>query len=163
MYPVYHTGVFFGYPKCCITWFMENRLGFKKDGNPELTGHQEEVHKSNGFIPCPQCAKAVATEGIPIEHLITNRLCSTPYPEDHSKLGIHLELETYLSNVEALNYSPIVALEEDIANTLSRVRSRVNTIVGDTPEHNIVMKRNILVEQLMFIFSKEFIRLTDEV
>ena len=43
------TGIYYGYPKCCIVDFCVR--GYK------MTKEQEQVHKNIGFVPCPKCSK----------------------------------------------------------------------------------------------------------
>lgn len=69
-------GKFFGYPKCCINWFINNRMINWKP----LDEQQELVNGNKGFIPCPECAKKVTKETL--SSLIKNRVCSTPFPVD---------------------------------------------------------------------------------
>jgi hypothetical protein len=69
-------GRYFGYPECCIQWFVENRVD-KFPDLPPLTPQQDAIHGNNGFIPCPTCAEKVTAKTIGI--LITNRVCPIPY------------------------------------------------------------------------------------
>jgi hypothetical protein len=69
-------GVYFGYPSCCIQWFVEN-FG-EPDEFIELNKRQESVHGGNGFIPCPKCAEKVTKKTI--STLIRNRICDKKFP-----------------------------------------------------------------------------------
>jgi hypothetical protein len=86
------TGVFFGYPNCCIDFFLKRseRLlsGDTKGWASSLTPAQDNF--TQGFIPCKKCAETVkpGKEGT----LIKNRICSTPYPVE----GDSLELEKFM-------------------------------------------------------------------
>ena len=78
-------GKLFGYPQCCIDWFVERSSKIYSLPTMEEILKAAEVLEnqrgySHGFIPCPECARKVTpgTEG----SLITNRLCPTPYPDD---------------------------------------------------------------------------------
>lgn len=73
-------GIYFGYPACCIRWFIENRGKATPEGATPLTPKQEDVHGYNGFIPCPKCAEMVTAETI--HALIKNRQCPAPYPHE---------------------------------------------------------------------------------
>lgn len=70
-------GRHFGYPECCIDWFVNVRIRNVYRG---FTQQQESVHGYNGFIPCPACAEKVTKDTI--HTLIKNRVCETPYPND---------------------------------------------------------------------------------
>ena len=84
-------GVFFGYPVCCIQAFIKRAEGIqlaiatkdmkKVDEAAQVLPEQEGFH--HGFIPCPECAKTVkpGEEGKLIQK---TRVCSTPYPHDHT-------------------------------------------------------------------------------
>ena len=66
------SGVYYGYPKCCIINFCER--GYKK------TKEQVEIGKNNiGFIPCPSCSKKVVNKEITLKSLIKNRECKKPF------------------------------------------------------------------------------------
>lgn len=69
-------GKFFGYPQCCIDWFVEERAS----KFTPLTTDQEKAIDNRGFIPCPECAKKV-NNSFPLSNLIINRICNKPYPE----------------------------------------------------------------------------------
>lgn len=78
-------GNFFGYPKCCIKFFIKRFEGFR-----ELTVKQEEVHGNRGFIPCQKCAEKITKDTI--EKLIKKRVCSEPFPFENEK-----QLDEYLN------------------------------------------------------------------
>lgn len=69
-------GAYFGYPQCCIDWFVQERVN-KHPNFPPMTTQQEQVHKGNGFIPCPTCAEKVTHETI--GSLVQGRKCSISY------------------------------------------------------------------------------------
>lgn len=78
-------GEFFGYPECCINWFIERgtKLYTISDMNKLIEAAEVPKNQQNyihGFIPCPKCAEKVVPgrEG----ELIKNRKCPTPYPDD---------------------------------------------------------------------------------
>jgi hypothetical protein len=73
-------GEYFGYPSCCIDWFIANRTG---DEITELTPQQEQVHGGTGFIPCPTCAKHVTRKTLPT--LLRNRICRSRFPYGYNK------------------------------------------------------------------------------
>lgn len=73
-------GEYFGYPSCCIDWFIANRAG---DEITELTPQQEQVHGGTGFIPCPSCARLVTRETL--QKLVTNRRCRSRFPHGTDK------------------------------------------------------------------------------
>jgi hypothetical protein len=75
---IMNLGVYFGYPPCCIHWFIQNRSD--SANLTSLTPQQEAVHGNEGFIPCPECASKVTAETI--STLIRNRKCQVPYPGD---------------------------------------------------------------------------------
>lgn len=88
-------GIFFGYPDCCSTWFVKRNEGevpFK------LTPIQVKIDTGYGFLPCPECAKKVYKEKSPIEGLIKNRICSTPYPQEDLK-----QLKKYIRELKSSN------------------------------------------------------------
>jgi hypothetical protein len=70
------TGAYFGYPKCCIAYFM-NRY------NNQLMPRKQYIQDNDtGFLPCKPCADRVLSGEITIDQLITNRECETEFPND---------------------------------------------------------------------------------
>ncbi len=65
-------GKYYGYPKCCIQYFMHNILSCGR----RHTRMQLRVSRGSGFIPCPRCAWKIHTEQTTLEGLITNRICT---------------------------------------------------------------------------------------
>lgn len=66
-------GRYFGYPECCIKWFVEH-------AGTKLTTSQNAVHGHRGFIPCPSCADKVTRETL--HTLLVDRKCALPFPHD---------------------------------------------------------------------------------
>lgn len=79
-------GTFYGYPTCCIDWFINERFAKLIP----LTEAQEKAVDNRGYVPCPECAKKV-NKDFPLTKLIVNRICSNPYP-----IGNDVQLEEYL-------------------------------------------------------------------
>ena len=70
-------GLYFGYPKCCISWFVERmkRIDACENLNKTLAKSQKGFH--DGFSPCPSCAEKVKPGK---EHLlIENRYCEKSF------------------------------------------------------------------------------------
>lgn len=76
-------GLYFGYPRCCITDFVarfdeRRRLG-KRDVVPN------EAWVGTGFRPCPTCRPRCITpekfEAFVAERITPHRICETPFPE----------------------------------------------------------------------------------
>ena len=65
------TGIYYGYPKCCIVDFCTR--GFK------MTKEQNEVHKNIGFVPCPKCSKKIIDGKATLKSLIKKRVCQKPF------------------------------------------------------------------------------------
>lgn len=70
------TGIYYGYPVCCITFFAKKAFGF--DG---LTLEQIATLEFKGFVPCPTCAEKIYKGELETRDLIKNRVCKTPYPD----------------------------------------------------------------------------------
>lgn len=70
------SGKYFGYPTCCIDWFINERIVKYS----RLTKAQDAVHNNKGFIPCPACAESLLKEKQPITSLIKDRICPVNYP-----------------------------------------------------------------------------------
>ncbi len=79
----FEVGKHYGYPQCCIEWFIKERIEKHPMDMIPLTAKQSQVHGNNGFIPCPTCAETVTKETL--HTLIKGRKCSTPFPEENAK------------------------------------------------------------------------------
>jgi hypothetical protein len=69
------TGIFYGYPKCCIK-------AFEKDldiGLLYINRKKREKASKNGFVPCIKHARLINKGKIKIESLIINRKCIIPF------------------------------------------------------------------------------------
>lgn len=64
-------GRYFGYPKCCIEYFMESKEKVNKSYIP---------NNHTGFLPCKKCADKVLNKGLKMEDLLVNRECETKFP-----------------------------------------------------------------------------------
>ena len=68
------TGLYYGYPICCIIDFCKR--GYK------MTVEQKKFQNGNGFIPCPTCAKKLLSKQVTIKKLLKDRICQSPFPKD---------------------------------------------------------------------------------
>lgn len=75
-------GKYYGYPKCCIQYFMRyivchgaNKAAVRRSH----TRMQIRVCGGSGFIPCPRCAWKIHTKQTTLEGLITGRICTDPF------------------------------------------------------------------------------------
>ena len=70
------TGLFYGYPTCCIDDFVK-RIFAKK----QPTGEQERAGAYTGFLPCPTHATQVLEKKVALKDLIQFRKCETPFDD----------------------------------------------------------------------------------
>jgi hypothetical protein len=68
------TGLFYGYPTCCIDDFVKRM--FAKE---QPTAEQERAGAYTGFLPCPTHAKQVLEKKVALKDLIRYRKCETPF------------------------------------------------------------------------------------
>jgi hypothetical protein len=77
LYSEYMKGLYFGYPTCCIEYFL-HYYDFDFDGSNKNQQYAKSCIKAGrgtGFIPCPSHTKEI-TKGITrIEDCINNRRC----------------------------------------------------------------------------------------
>lgn len=69
---IYETGVYYGFPKCCILEFIEDY--FKVNSNLK-----NRVIDNRGFIPCTKHFTNIKSKKISIDELITNRVCQESF------------------------------------------------------------------------------------
>ena len=67
------SGLYYGYPKCCIIAFCTNKEGV-------FTRDQLRAAGNKGFMPCPDHATQIIKRRITIESLIKNRIHDKPFP-----------------------------------------------------------------------------------
>lgn len=72
------TGIWFGFPKCCIAAFEHLEHMSKDTENWPLIG--------TGFVPCEKCATTKTEEQL-IQEISANRFCPAPFPEGGSFRG----------------------------------------------------------------------------
>lgn len=65
----YYLGKYLGYPDCCVEAFLNGS-----------SDRDDNIHKSNGFLPCISCANKIRAKEIKIEDLIIDRKHDIPYP-----------------------------------------------------------------------------------
>jgi hypothetical protein len=87
-------GKYFGFPPCCVQWFLDARVYGTKPW--DLTDDQEEAIDNKGFIPCPSCATKVVESDMELKDLIQDRICKDPYPIDED----HKATVKYLNDLE---------------------------------------------------------------
>lgn len=75
------TGIYYGYPICCIEDFLINRGLPKKP--KELTSNQKHVIDHKGFVPCDKCSILIK-DTKDLKSLIKNRICKEEYPNNGS-------------------------------------------------------------------------------
>jgi hypothetical protein len=86
------TGEYFGYPSCCIDYFISI-----DPFDQQETSAQIAVEEWKGFRPCAKCAAKILAEGKTIKDLIVNRQHSKPYPEvDRDEFEQWCESNTFL-------------------------------------------------------------------
>jgi hypothetical protein len=77
-------GEFFGYHKCCIDAFIEHAKKYGGGDTANLTHYQEKFLKmTNGasaFMPCNRHAKKVVRKQLGPKDMVSNRICSAPFP-----------------------------------------------------------------------------------
>jgi hypothetical protein len=68
-------GVYFGYPECCIKYFMDT-LHFENYTNSLIKDNY------TGFIPCEKHSMQILNGEITISDIISNRICNIKFPND---------------------------------------------------------------------------------
>ncbi len=70
------TGLFFGYPICCINYF----LGVRNNRDVKID------QRTNGYLQCPECSKLPPEEVI--AGINSRRVCHSPFPIDRDESDI---------------------------------------------------------------------------
>lgn len=79
----YYWGKYFGFPDCCIDYFMVNA------GNWDLRYSEGFPLQGTGYVPCPCCLNKSEQELI--NTINSKRFCPTEFPHE----GIFKEDEEY--------------------------------------------------------------------
>lgn len=78
------SGVYFGYPSCCIKSFLE---GIKYIGSfKRFTVAQNLIMDESGFIPCHKCSIKIIKNSLTKNDIIKNRIHEEEYPNDFQNL-----------------------------------------------------------------------------
>lgn len=72
-------GVFYGFPICCISDFVQMKQFAVFEKHPDLPSN------GTGYVPCMECATKVMQnwDGM-IKKISQQRICSVPFPGDHN-------------------------------------------------------------------------------
>jgi len=85
MKSLYNTGIYYGYPVCCIKEFIDDYSFMLKHTISEELLLKRKVSNGSGFIPCFQHAKLIAAGEIKLEDLIRDRKHAQPFPKGYGK------------------------------------------------------------------------------
>lgn len=69
------TGIWYGFPTCCIEWFKENFLDLYFDKDSE----EDFVLLGSGLVVCPACRERQEQEIL--TEIQTQRICPRPFPD----------------------------------------------------------------------------------
>lgn len=75
-------GTMFGYPSCCIEYFLKRYENLLNGIRPE--SHPTESWHGTGFVPCDDHRRLIATIGLEEFvklHITPNRTAPLPFPE----------------------------------------------------------------------------------
>lgn len=75
-------GYFFGYPQCCIDFYLKNSKKANWFYNFIKIGSYLDEVLVDGFIPCQKHLKAINDKKIKPKDLIKNRKCPIPFPHE---------------------------------------------------------------------------------
>ena len=74
---IYKTGLYYGYPKCCINDFV-----IRLHNNQQSEPIQELAGMYTGFSPCMKCSEKIILKKLSPHDIIENRSCKTEFPFD---------------------------------------------------------------------------------
>ena len=74
---IYETGLYFGYPKCCIDEYAEDSI----NSDHGRIGHRNSISGGNqkNFVPCTKHSIEIQAGLISLESLITHRICKDKF------------------------------------------------------------------------------------
>lgn len=85
MNSIYKTGIYYGYPSCCIKEFIKDYSFMLKHTISEELVLKRKVSNGSGFIPCFQHAKQIEAGEIKLEDLILDRKHVQLFPKGYGK------------------------------------------------------------------------------
>jgi hypothetical protein len=91
-------GAYFGYPTCCIIYFMRR---YNNNKSEVMAKKQHIPGNETGFLPCKSCAQRVLSGEITIAQLITNRECETAFPNDNGA-KINAQRKAFRDKIESI-------------------------------------------------------------
>jgi hypothetical protein len=80
---IFETGIYFGYPECCINNFIDDRKKGIDTKSRNFAGNY------TGFVPCKNHLDMIRNGKLKIEDLIQSRICKKPFP-DHNDHNLHM-------------------------------------------------------------------------
>lgn len=81
--PFRSIGLYFGYPTCCIKYFVQNILCYGPNASSTKKSPsrvQRRVSKNTGFIPCSYCTWKILSKQTTLSGLITKRISPNAFP-----------------------------------------------------------------------------------
>ena len=75
LYSEYMKGLYFGYPTCCIEYFLTYYDFDRSNKNQQYAKSCIKAGQGTGFIPCPSHCKEIRNGITRIEDCINNRRC----------------------------------------------------------------------------------------
>ena len=79
-------GRYYGFPECCVEAFIA-----LPDVMPARVNSINEPWNKTGFVPCPACAPVAQDfEKFVREYIQPRRICSAPFPDDHTDLDAEM-------------------------------------------------------------------------
>jgi len=108
-------GLYFGYPRCCIKYFIEH-----KDNLPQICLNVSEDY---GFIPCESCSVKVFNNKIKLTRLIKKRYCKINF----------LDYINRNDNNELHNYSDLYLqlFEQELSDNPVHIENENNEITNN--------------------------------
>ena len=96
-------GVYFGYPECCIDFFMNKSTQLRKQET--ING---KASNGSGFIPCTKHAQQILNKEIRLVDILHNRECEAIFPKDNGIVIQRLRIKlrySFVMNELRQNYS----------------------------------------------------------
>jgi len=99
-------GLYFGYPKCCIKFYIENKNN--------LPQNCLDASENTGFIPCTICSQKILNKKKRIHNLINKRFCKVRFL-DYLNKDDNNELEKYTEYFIKL-FEPDLEIKDNLEN-----------------------------------------------
>lgn len=139
------TGVYYGFPSCCIEHFCDNK-------NKNTLDYEDHPMNGTGYLPCPHCIERTKDLETFSEYINENRYCTQPFPSKQTEI-IDENLDKFFAYLcYQLYQNPLKELK-----AYSKLSYLINEIDESNPIYLYIKGFKINVSSISITDKKQFL------